>query len=189
MYLKRLKNIHSKVQVCVSDWRSPGSASAWELQQLTLCCYTDHCCRTTGSHCLACLHGYQLLLLSPHHWMTTHCWQKSIADVRPLYCFTSGKCNRDVLKWMWSHSASHLWYQNGLCLRIPDVWVGGLSRHPLTVLPVAGEDLLRHLDGDVALLSPLVQIQQVSSEARGWLEHSACREVEMDNEEGQGESD
>lgn len=53
----------------------------------------------------------------------------------------------------------------------------GTERHPLTVLPVAGEDLLRHLDGDVALLSPLVQVQQVSSEARGWLENSACREV------------
>lgn len=54
---------------------------------------------------------------------------------------------------------------------------------------MAGEDLLCYLNGDVTLLSPLVQIQQVSSEARGWLKNSIWSEVEMDNEEGQkGES-
>lgn len=51
---------------------------------------------------------------------------------------------------------------------------------------MAGEDLLRYLNGDVALLSPLVQIQQVSSEARGWLKNSIWSEVEMDDEKGAG---
>lgn len=43
-------------------------------------------------------------------------------------------------------------------------------------IPVAGEDLLSNLDGDVTLLSPLVQTQQISSEARGWLKNSIWRE-------------
>lgn len=52
-------------------------------------------------------------------------------------------------------------------------------------IPVAGEDLLSNLDGDVTLLSPLVQTQQIRSEARGWLKNSICREVKMDEEEEQ----
>lgn len=44
---------------------------------------------------------------------------------------------------------------------------------------MAGEDLLRHLDGDVTLLPPLVEIQQVGSEARGRLGNSACGEDEI----------
>lgn len=62
----------------------------------------------------------------------------------------------------------------------------GNERPPQTVLPVAGEDLLRHLDGDVTLLSSLVQIQQVSSEARGWLGNSVCSGDDMDYEEEKG---
>lgn len=54
---------------------------------------------------------------------------------------------------------------------------------------MAGEDLLCHLDGDVTLLSPLVQIQQVSSKARGQFQNSACGEVEMNHVKGQGEGD
>lgn len=60
---------------------------------------------------------------------------------------------------------------------------------PSSVLPVAGEGLLRHLDGDVTLLSPPVQIQQVSSKARGWFQNSACGQAETNNVEGQGEGD
>lgn len=60
------------------------------------------------------------------------------------------------------------------------------------ILPVAGEDLLCHLDGDVTLLPPLVQIQQVSSQARGWLKNGVCsalrwmmrKEGERDEEKG-----
>lgn len=52
-------------------------------------------------------------------------------------------------------------------------------------IPVAGEDLLSNLDGDVTLLSPLIQTQQISSESRGWLKNSIWREVKMDEEEEQ----
>lgn len=45
-----------------------------------------------------------------------------------------------------------------------------------TYVPVAGEDLLGHLNGDVTLLPPLVEIQQVGSEARGRLGSGACGE-------------
>lgn len=55
----------------------------------------------------------------------------------------------------------------------------GTERLPSPPLPVAGEDLLRHLDGDVTLLPPLVEIQQVGSEARGRLGNSACGEDEI----------
>lgn len=47
---------------------------------------------------------------------------------------------------------------------------------PLPTVPVAREDLLGHLDGDVTLLPPLVEIQQVGSEARGRLGSGACGE-------------
>lgn len=61
-----------------------------------------------------------------------------------------------------------------------------LKMLPWIDLPVAGKDLICYLDSNVTLLSPLVQIQQVSSEARGWLENnSICTRVEKDNEEGQ----
>lgn len=46
----------------------------------------------------------------------------------------------------------------------PYVSIQGAEMQPETLSPVAGKDLLRYLDGDVTLLSPLVQIQQVSSE-------------------------
>lgn len=39
---------------------------------------------------------------------------------------------------------------------------------------MAREDLLSHLDGDVTLLPPLVEVQQVGSEARGRLGSGAC---------------
>lgn len=61
----------------------------------------------------------------------------------------------------------------------------GAERPTSMFIPVAGEDLLSNLDGDVTLLSPLVQTQQISSEARGWLKNSIWREVKMDEEEEQ----
>lgn len=61
-----------------------------------------------------------------------------------------------------------------------NVWQSeGTKRLPSAPLPVAREDLLRHLDGDVTLLPPLVEIQQVGSQARGRLGNGACGEDEI----------
>lgn len=49
---------------------------------------------------------------------------------------------------------------------------------------MAGEDLLCYLDGNVTLLSSLVQIQQVSSEARCRLQNSVWSGAERDNDAG-----
>lgn len=81
-------------------------------------------------------------LLSPLH----HCTGK--ADQAPGFC----QCRECVCVVVWLC----------VCVQVRPEQNEGLWP-PL--LPVAREDLLLHLDGDVTLLPPLVEIQQVGSEA------------------------
>lgn len=106
-----------------------------------------------------CLYGYRLLLLPLHHSMT---------DVQPRR-----RSLHDGI-----HRITRITHT--VCFLLPDTMRGRQEK----ALPVAGEDLLRYLDGDVTLLPPLVQIQQVSSEARGRLKSSLWRDVRVDHEGG-----